>query len=320
MNAVVQVAPATKPSLVQSFAARLGVEPEKLLATLKATAFKQPNGEEITNEQMMALLVVSNEYGLNPFTKEIYAFPDKKNGIVPVVGVDGWNRIANDHPQFDGIEFKWADEMVAMDGAKAKAPAWCEVTVYRKDRSKPTVVREYLDEVYRPPFIGQKREGGTYKVDGPWQSHPKRMLRHKTMIQGYRAAFGFGGIFDEDEAQRIVEREVRGEVVEMPLPSAPNAKTSAVKDALRKTAAPAPIESTNAIDPPADAPPVVARQVQDAKPTVEEIVAMIERAETEDAIAEAVSLAAGLPLDERERVKDAAHDKATSAKPRRAKK
>ena len=42
----------------------------------------------------------------------------------------------------------------------------------------------------------------------PWQSHPKRMLRHKAMIQCARLAFGFSGIYDEDEAQRIVERDV----------------------------------------------------------------------------------------------------------------
>ena len=29
------------------------------------------------------------------------------------------------------------------------------------------------------------------------------MLRHKAMIQAARLAFGFGGIYDEDEAQRI---------------------------------------------------------------------------------------------------------------------
>ncbi|WP_032251724.1 recombinase RecT, partial [Escherichia coli] len=43
--------------------------------------------------QFIALLIVANQYGLNPWTKEIYAFPDKQNGIVPVVGVDGWSRI-----------------------------------------------------------------------------------------------------------------------------------------------------------------------------------------------------------------------------------
>ena len=32
------------------------------------------------------------------------------------------------------------------------------------------------------------------------------MLRHKAMIQCARLAFGFGGIFDQDEADRIIER------------------------------------------------------------------------------------------------------------------
>src|SRR3546814_15877124 len=54
---------------------------------------------------------------------------------------------------------------------------------------------------------------------GPWQSHPKRMLRHKAMIQCARIAFGFTGIFDEDEAQRIVERDVTPSPTENPEPA-----------------------------------------------------------------------------------------------------
>jgi hypothetical protein len=54
-------------------------------------------------------VLVSNQYGLNPFTKEIYAFPDQKGGIVPVVGVDGWLRIINEHPQFKSMEFRYAE-------------------------------------------------------------------------------------------------------------------------------------------------------------------------------------------------------------------
>jgi hypothetical protein len=34
------------------------------------------------------------------------------------------------------------------------------------------------------------------------------MLRHKAMIQCARLAFGFAGIFDQDEAERIVERDI----------------------------------------------------------------------------------------------------------------
>ena len=166
-----------------------------LIHTLKATAFK----EEVSDAQMTALLVVANQYGLNPWVKEIFAFPDKQNGIVPVVGVDGWTRIINSHSQFDGIEFEQATNMLELPGAKP-APEWMECRIFRKDRSRPIVVREYLDEVYRPPFKGKY---GT--VNGPWQSHTKRFLRHKTMIQCARLAFGFGGIYDQDEAERIVE-------------------------------------------------------------------------------------------------------------------
>ena len=185
-------------SLVQRFASRYYVDADKLLSTLKATAFSQRpdkhgNIPDITNERMMALLVVADQYKLNPFTKEIYAYPDKYQGIVPVVGVDGWSRIINEHPSLDGIEFRYADKLVTLPKAKP-CPEWCESIIKRKDRSSPIVVREYLDEVFR-------------ELDymSPWQTHTKRMLRHKTFIQGGRIAFGFAGIYDEDEAERIIE-------------------------------------------------------------------------------------------------------------------
>jgi phage recombination protein Bet len=145
-----------------------------LINVLKATAFKG----QVSDAQMSALLIVANQYRLNPWTKEIYAFPDKNNGIVPVVGVDGWSRIINENPQFDGMDFKQDDDS-------------CTCIIYRKDRTHPVQVTEYLSECKR----------GTQ----PWQSHPKRMLRHKAMIQCARLAFGYVGIFDQDEAERIVD-------------------------------------------------------------------------------------------------------------------
>ncbi|MER2891198.1 recombinase RecT, partial [Escherichia coli] len=93
---------------------------------MKATAFKQRDGSVPTHEQMLALLVVAEQYNLNPFTREIYAFPDKQNGIIPVVGVDGWSRIINTHPQYDGVEFVYADKMVRMPGALVDSPEWIE--------------------------------------------------------------------------------------------------------------------------------------------------------------------------------------------------
>lgn len=166
-----------KRSLVTKLADRFHVEPQKMLSTLKATAFRVKDGEA-TNEQMMALLVVADQYKLNPFTKEVYAFPDKHNGIVPVVGLDGWSRIINEHAAFDGMDFENDEEK-------------CTCVIYRKDRKHPIRVTEYLEECRRETQ--------------PWKSHPKRMLRHKAMIQCARIAFGFVGVYDQDEAERIVE-------------------------------------------------------------------------------------------------------------------
>lgn len=166
-------------TLTNKLATRLDMEDGVgLIETLKATAFKG----QVSDAQMTALLIVANQYGLNPWTKEIYAFPDKNNGIVPVVGVDGWARIINGNEQFDGMEFEQDAES-------------CTCKIYRKDRSHPTSITEYMSECKR-------------SNTGPWTSHPKRMLRHKAMIQCARLAFGFGGIYDQDEAERIIEKEI----------------------------------------------------------------------------------------------------------------
>jgi phage recombination protein Bet len=162
-------------TLGSKLAVRFGMgEDTEIITILKSTAFKGP----ATDAQLTALMIVAEQYGLNPFTKEIFAFPDKNNGIVPVVGVDGWSRIINSNPQFDGMDFEQDAES-------------CTCIIHRKDRSHPVKVTEWLSECKRPV--------------APWQSHPKRMLRHKAMIQCARLAFGFVGIYDQDEAERIVD-------------------------------------------------------------------------------------------------------------------
>lgn len=198
-------------NIFQSFAARFGVDEKRMMSTLKQTAFRlradsDGNSQEVSDEQMVMLLIVANQYNLNPFTKELYAYPDKYQGIVPVVSVDGWVRIVNEHAQCDGYEFRYSNELVTVDSVKDKqVPAWMECVMYRKDRNRPTVVREYFDEVYRPPYVGKRRDNSTYEVAGPWQTHPRRLLRHKVFIQGSRVTFGFAGIFDQDEAERIID-------------------------------------------------------------------------------------------------------------------
>ena len=180
-----------RQSLISKIAGRYGIDPEKFLVSLKATAFRQRDNTEITNEQMVALMVVADQYKLNPFTKEIFAFPDK-GGIVPVVGLDGWSRIINENPALDGISFNYSEETKLHK--EKTVHTWIECAIRRKDRAEPVVVREFFDEVVRD-----------MKYASPWDTHPNRMHRHKALIQCARLAFGFAGIYDEDEATRIID-------------------------------------------------------------------------------------------------------------------
>jgi len=169
----ITAAPASKVSALSVMADRLNIEPAKLHQTLKATCFKGA-----TDEEFMALVIVANEYHLNPLLKQLFAFPAKGGGIVPVVSVDGWVAMVNNHPQMDGMEFEHHHD----DAGKLVA---ITCRIYRKDRSKPIEVTEYLSECRRNTE--------------PWKME-NRMLRHKALMQCARYAFGFSGITDEDEA------------------------------------------------------------------------------------------------------------------------
>lgn len=168
-----------KPKALEVMAERMNVDPTKLLDTLKNTVFKGA-----TNEEMLTLVVVANEYGLNPLLKEMYAFPAKGGGIVPVVGVDGWNKLMNRADNFDGIEFSFEE------GQEGK-PVSCTATVYLKGRSHPVKITEHYVECVRNTE--------------PWKQMPRRMLRHKALIQACRVGFGFAGIYDEDEAKDQID-------------------------------------------------------------------------------------------------------------------
>lgn len=166
---------------LEKLAMRCEVSAGELQDTLRATVFSGCQNYE----QFLALIIVSNTYGLNPLLKEIYAFPAKGGGIVPMVSIDGWIRLMNEHPEFDGIEFDYHVE----DDGTIKA---IESVIHRKDRTHPIKVIEYLDECERPTE--------------PWKKSPKRMLRHRALIQGVRVAFGFSGIVADGD-ENVIEAE-----------------------------------------------------------------------------------------------------------------
>jgi phage recombination protein Bet len=173
----------TGTSLIATMASRYSMDPVQFARTVRATAM--PSGKT-TDEQFAAFMMVAHEYNLNPITREIFAFPGRNGGITPVVSIDGWIHLVNAHPQADGFDIAYGHDK---DGKLVSAT--CQM--WRKDRSHPIVVTEWLDEVYR-------------NTDA-WNGMPRRMLRHKAFKECARLAFGFAGITDEDEARdmRVVE-------------------------------------------------------------------------------------------------------------------
>jgi phage recombination protein Bet len=247
--------PDTATSLITRMARDRGVDPGKLMSTLKATAFRQRADRdgrvrEVSDEELMALLMIAEKYGLDPFTKEIFAFFDSKSGaIVPVVSVDGWSRIINAQPQCRGITFTYGPLLEAKHKSHP-VHEWIECSIRRSDRDDPVTVREYFDEVVRDVSFST-----------PWDTHPKRMHRHKALIQCGRLAFGFAGIHDADEAERIIE----GEAARVPETSQAaadiNAQAKAAQPALEhqplvkvpqqftSAAEATPVETTKAAEP-----------------------------------------------------------------------
>lgn len=176
MNAVTKIEAGQPRSVLVDLSRRYGMEPGPFEATLRATVCKG----NVSREEFAAFLLVAKEYGLNPVTKELYAFPAKGGGIQPIVSIDGWARIINDHPQFDGMEFEDVRENGDLVAITCR--------MYRKDRSRPIAATEYMAECRRGTDV--------------WKTWPARMLRHKAMIQCARYAFGFSGIIDPDEYER----------------------------------------------------------------------------------------------------------------------
>ena len=210
MNTTALAVPAR--GVIADMADRYGMDPAAFERVLRATVIPA----DTSKEQFAAFLLVAKEYGLNPIIKQIYAFPSKSGGIQPIVSIDGWIAMTANHAQFDGMEFDDHIEEGKLTAITCR--------MYRKDRSRPVSVTEYMSEC--------RRETDT------WKRWPARMLRHRATIQCARYAFGFSGIVDPEEFDRGAE--VIG-------------KTSLTGQVRRKTEAlPAAIEDPIEIDRGAD--------------------------------------------------------------------
>lgn len=121
-------------------------------------------------QTLLGLLRIAKEHHLDPLKQEVALAVYEEHQWQAYITVEGYSKILNSHPAFDGIVFTQSEETI--NGI----PIWMECTIYRKDRSYPIVVREYFDKVKGEKSI--------------WQKMPRRMLRHRVLQQCARLAVG----------------------------------------------------------------------------------------------------------------------------------
>ncbi len=202
-NETTALAPTKRVSLVQTMALSYGLEEGPFMEAIRQTVMPG----NATTAQTAAFLQVAHSYKLNPFIKEIYAFPTKGGGIMPMISIDGWLSIANRDPRYEGYEYEEIlDEKGNLEGGK--------VTIYRSDRQRPHVHREWFRECKR-------------NTD-PWNNMPRRMMENRTVAQGIRRALGISGLMDIDEVEQMHEINITGQ--SSVLERSTETKTAALKE------------------------------------------------------------------------------------------
>lgn len=185
-NRDTSAAKAQTQGLIARLAGRFGVEPNRLLKCLTTQVFKQADGRQPSNEELMVLLLVCENFGLNPFNREIFAFRGKGGEIVPVVSLDGWAKIVRSQKDFNGVTFAFSNNTVKVPGCAQELPEFVECAMRLKGVDEPIVIQEFMVECFNDK-------------SSVWKKWPRRMLRTRAFIQCARLAFSLTGLYDEGE-------------------------------------------------------------------------------------------------------------------------
>lgn len=111
-------------------AARIGVEKQHMLATIKAQCFKC-DPDRVSDTQLAAFVSIANEMGVNPLLPGmIYAFPDGRGGIVPMMGPDG---VMKKLAEMKGVTY----ECIVYPEDVTQHPTHATASIYVEGKERP---------------------------------------------------------------------------------------------------------------------------------------------------------------------------------------
>ena len=192
-----------------------GVTPEEVKEVLKGmiVSGKQQHGATATDAEMTVVSSIFAKYDLNPFVREGHAFVSGGK-LQVIIGLDGWLKIANRDPNFDGYEqtenFDEKGELISVT-----------TKIYVKGRKYPTPHTEWMKEAF-------------VSTSPAWKKYPFRMLAGKSLGQCVRKAFGISEVVDDDEAARITGARQEKDIT--PANSAPSIDWQAINDMMAECA------------------------------------------------------------------------------------
>ena len=151
-----------------------------MIQTLKDTVAKGS-----TDSQFRMFIEVCRATGLNPFLKEIWFVPS----VGVMAGRDGYLRVANDHPMFDGME-------TLVERNEQNIPIKATCSVWRKDRAHPIKCEAYYSE---------------YKKAGQvWNTYPSAMISKVAEVLALKRSFSINGVVTEEEiGAQVVEENTK---------------------------------------------------------------------------------------------------------------
>lgn len=177
---------------VQSAAAAACFTPEQVETITKTVA------KGATRDELSMFLHLSQQYGLDPFAKDIWFIKMGSQQPVIMTSRDGYLKIANRDPDYDGLD---SDVVYAKDAFK-KTSAGVEHTyslgdrgpivgayalVYRKSRSRPVYTFAPMKDYC--------------KSNGTWRQYPHAMILKVAEAMALKRAFSISGLVTREEIE-----------------------------------------------------------------------------------------------------------------------
>ena len=188
--------------------------------------YLDPQGKA-SDEELAYFIAQARVQNLNPFTREIYFIKYGNQPAQVVVAQKAFQKKADAHPQFDGMDsgiiYEKDGEIQRSEGAFL--PRGAEIlgawaVVYRKDRTHPTKAEvtftEYDNSKIRKE--GKVNQYGKENKPNTWDEKPAVMIHKVAMVTALRNAFPneLGGLYEADELREpkdVTPQESREDVV-----------------------------------------------------------------------------------------------------------